>query len=166
MLRTRQHQVKFQMVIGCFCPLLAQRAIRRQRVKGNDLLLQMVCSRIPQQRQRAVLIAWPECGQQGVILAQPGLFVPRHTMLRTVLQTGQRFLEFRQRVQAQLQRLILSGGKCGLGIRTNNLAAVGDISDAHPHSPAHHRKRSSRCHYLAPWNTGLARTQPGRKRPD
>jgi hypothetical protein len=70
-------------------------------------------------------------------------------MLRTVLQTGQRFLQFRQRVQALLQRLILSGGKCGLGIRAVNLAAVGDIRDAHPHSPAHHRQGDSRRKHCA-----------------
>ena len=80
MFRTRQHQVEFELVIGVFCHLLAQRVARRQRIKGSELSLQMLCGRIPQQRQCAVLIAWPECGQQRIVLAQPGLLVPRHAV--------------------------------------------------------------------------------------
>ncbi|MNN59264.1 hypothetical protein D3C81_1743690 [compost metagenome] len=66
----------------------------------------MTGCRITQQRQCAVLITWPECSQQGIILTQPGLFIPRHTVLRAVLQTGQGFLQFRQGMQPLLQRLI------------------------------------------------------------
>ena len=86
-------------------------------------------------------------------------------MLRTVLQRGQCFLEFRQRVQALLQWLILSGGKQSLGLCTVNLAAVGDIRDAHPRSPACHPQGGGKRHAPAPGNTGLARTQRGREHP-
>ena len=47
MLRTCQHQIELELVIGTFCHLFSQRTTRRQRVKGTDLLLQMVCRRIP-----------------------------------------------------------------------------------------------------------------------
>ncbi|MNP10402.1 hypothetical protein D3C76_1025480 [compost metagenome] len=86
--RAGQHQVEFELVIGSFGHLLTQRATRRQRVKGANLLLKMVCGRIPQQRQCTVLIAWPECRQQGIVLTQPGLLIPGHTVLSAVLQTG------------------------------------------------------------------------------
>ena len=50
MFRTRQHQVELELLPGGFCHLLTQRAARRQRIEGTELSLQMVRSRIPQQR--------------------------------------------------------------------------------------------------------------------
>ncbi|MNP00458.1 hypothetical protein D3C76_922490 [compost metagenome] len=66
----------------------------------------MFSGRITQQRQCTGLITWPEGGQQRVILTQPGLLIPRDTVLSAVLQTGKGFLEFRQGMQTLFQRLI------------------------------------------------------------